>query len=117
MLAATIFLAAEETMRKLFVVAAFALYIESLGFAASAAIISGTIKDADGSLFRAAFVRVQNVKTKMTMMVLSDSNGRYFTDRLDAGTYDVWATSLGYKSDRRRAVTLEDGSALTLDFA
>jgi virginiamycin B lyase len=104
-------------MRKLFVVAALSLCIDSVGFAASAAIISGTIKDTDGSLFRAAFVRVQNVKTKMTMMVLSDSNGRYFTDRLDAGTYDVRATSLGYKSDNRRGVTLEDGSALTLDFA
>jgi virginiamycin B lyase len=104
-------------MRKFFVVAALALCIESVGFAASAAMISGTIKDTDGSFFRAAFVRVQNVKTKMTMMVLSDSKGRYFTDRLDAGTYDVWATSLGYKSDRRRGVTLEDGSALRLDFA
>ena len=107
---------AEKTMRKLFVIAVLTFAIESVGFAASAAIISGTIKEADGSPFRAAFVRAQNVKTKTTMMVLSDSKGRYWTDRLDAGTYEVWPTSVGYRSERRRGVDLEDGSALTLDF-
>jgi hypothetical protein len=44
-------------------------------------------------------VRVLNTKTKMTMMVLSDSQGRYWTDPLDAGTYDIWATSVGYKGE------------------
>ena len=32
--------------------------------------ISGTVKGEDGAPFRAAFVRAQNIKTKMTMMVL-----------------------------------------------
>jgi len=61
---------------------------------------------------------VQNTKTKMTMMVLSDSKGRYFTDALPAGTYDVSASWVGYKSDpvRRRNVTLADDTRLALDF-
>ena len=105
-------------MKKLLIVAFVTLLIESAGFSASAVTISGTIKGPDGAPFRAAFVRVQNAKTKMTMMVLSDSQGRYWTDPLDAGTYDVWATSTGFKSDpaRRSKVVVEDNKGLTIDF-
>jgi virginiamycin B lyase len=104
-------------MKKLFIVALVTLLIESIGFAASAATITGTIKGPDGAPFRAAFVRVQNTKTKMTMMVLSDSQGRYWTDPLDAGSYDVWATAVGYKGDpaRRTNITL-DPKGLAVDF-
>ena len=90
-------------MKKLLVVGLLTLLIETFGFAAGfaawAGTISGTVKGPDGAPFRAAFVRVQNTKTKMTMMVLSDSQGRYWTDPLDAGTYDIWATSVGYKGE------------------
>jgi hypothetical protein len=86
--------------------------------AAWAATITGTVTGPDGAPFRAAFVRVQNMKTKMTTMVLSDSQGRYWADKLDAGTYEVWATWVGYRSDpfRQRNVTLDDGSRMRLDF-
>jgi virginiamycin B lyase len=106
-------------MQKLLVVGLSTLLTAFMGFTASAGTISGTVKGPDGTPFRAAFVRVQNVKTKMTMMVLSDTQGKYWTDKLDAGTYDVWATSVGYKGEpaRRNGVMLEDNKALTLDFA
>jgi virginiamycin B lyase len=112
------FSAAEETMKKLLIVGLLTLLTLPIGFAASAGTISGNIKGPDGAPFRAAFVRVQNAKTKMTMMVLSDAQGKYWTDKLDAGTYDVWATSVGYKGDpvRRSNVALEDGKGLTIDF-
>src|SRR5262249_53543010 len=95
-----------------------ALLLASTAPTALAATITGTIRGPDGAPFRAAFVRVQNVKTKMTMMVLSDSRGKYWTDRLDPGTYEVSATWVGYKSDpvRRRNVTLEGDTRATLDF-
>src|SRR3974377_564121 len=86
--------------------------------AAWAATITGIITGPDGAPFRAAFVRVQNMKTHMTVMVLSDSQGRYWTDKLDPGTYEVWATWVGYRSDpvRRRNVALADGSRVSLNF-
>ena len=73
-------------MKKLLMVALMTLLVDGVAFAASAGTVSGTIKGPDGAPFRAAFVRVQNLKTKMTMMVLSDNQGRYWTDDLGAGT-------------------------------
>jgi virginiamycin B lyase len=80
--------------------------------------ISGIVNGEDGAPFRAAFVRAQNVKTKMLMMVLTDNQGQYRTDNLPAGTYEVWATSTGYKSDpsRRTDVTVQDGKTSPASF-
>jgi virginiamycin B lyase len=105
-------------MKKHLTVSLAALLLTSVAHAAWAGTISGTIKGPDGTPFRAAFVRVQNLQTKMTMMVLSDNQGRYWTDPLDPGTYQVSATSVGYKSDpvRRNNVTMEDTTRLTIDF-
>jgi streptogramin lyase len=105
-------------MRRQLAVSLAAVLLASTAPAAWAATITGTVTGPDGAPFRAAFVRVQNLKTKMTMMVLSDSQGRYWTDNLDAGTYEVSATWVGYRSDpvRRRNIALEDSSRLTLDF-
>src|SRR5260370_17565251 len=95
-----------------------ALLLASTAPAALAATITGTVKGPDGAPFRAAFVRVQNMKTKMTMMVLSDNSGKYWTDRLDPGTYEVSATWAGYKSDpvRRRNATFENSTRPTPHF-
>ena len=80
--------------------------------------ISGTVKSEDGLPFRAAFVRAQNVKTKMLMMVLTDNQGQFHTDSLPAGTYEVWATSTGYRDDpsRRTGITVEDGKTTPANF-
>jgi virginiamycin B lyase len=88
------------------------------GHASPGGYISGTVKGDDGAPFRAAFVRAQNAKTRMTMMVLTDNQGQYRTENLPAGTYDVWATSTGYRSNpsRRSEVVVEDGKSTTADF-
>src|SRR3984893_11186737 len=111
-------MSAEETMKKHFTVSLAALLLTSVAHAAWAGTISGTIRAPDGTPFRAAFVRVQNLKTKMTMMVLSDNQGRYWTDPLDAGTYQVSATSVGYKSDpgRRNNLPAEGESRMIRHF-
>src|SRR5262249_3966826 len=108
----------EEPMKKQPTAGLAALLLASTAPAALAATIIGTVTGPDGAPFRAAFVRVQNTKTNITMMVLSDRQGKYWTDRLDPGTYEVTATAIGYKSnpDRRRNVTLEDSTQLALDF-
>jgi len=94
------------------------LLFAGMGYAAPGGTITGIIKAPDGAPFRAGFVRAENTKTKVTTMVLSNNQGKYVTDNLAAGTYDVWATSIGYKSDpaRRSGVTVEDGKRLTIDF-
>lgn len=86
---------------------------------ANGATITGTVKSTDGAPFRAAFVRVQNTKTKVTTMVLSNNQGKYVADGLPAGTYDVWATSTGYSGDpaRNTGVSVEEGKNLTFDFS
>src|ERR1700730_18486940 len=106
-------------MKKHLTVSLAALLLTSVAHAAWAGTISGTLKGPDGTPFRAAFVRVQNLQTKMTMMVLSDNQGRYWTDRLDPGAYQVSATAVGYKSDpvRRNDVMVDEASRLTIDFA
>ena len=105
-------------MRKLLNVGFLAALMTSVGYGAFAGTITGIVKGADGAPFRAAFVRVQNVKTKMTMMVLSDRQGRYWTDQLAPGTYQVWATSIGYRSEpaRRSNVTVDENLRQTIDF-
>src|SRR5262249_45558130 len=74
-------------IRKLLSISLLASLLASVSFAAEAGTITGTVKNADGTPFRAAFVRVQNTKTRMTMMVTSDRQGRYFTDDLAPGAY------------------------------
>jgi virginiamycin B lyase len=105
-------------MKNQLTVGVAALVLASTAPAAWAATITGTVTGPDGAPFRAAFVRVHNTNTKITMMVLSDRDGKYWTDRLDPGTYEVTATSIGYRSDpvRQRNVALEDSTRLTLDF-
>ncbi len=47
----------------------------------------------------------------MIMMVLTDNQGQFRTDNLPAGTYEVWATSTGFRSDpsRRTDIAVQDG--------
>ena len=70
------------------------------------ATITGTVKRADGGPFAGAFVEAQNAKTKITVIVLSDSQGRYRIPDLPAGDYRVQIRAVGYRADPRNAVTL-----------
>jgi len=105
-------------MTRQFGVGLAAILLASTASTAWAATITGTVTGPDGTPFRAAFVRIQNTKTNMTTMVLSDNQGRYWADKLDPGVYEVSATWVGYQSDpaRRRDVILEDGGRIPLDF-
>jgi virginiamycin B lyase len=95
-----------------------AVLMAGVTHAALAGTITGTVKGPDGAPFRAAFVRIHNMKTKMTAMVLSDSQGRYWADGLEPGVYQVRATSVGYRSNpaRRNNVAVDEASRLALDF-
>ena len=98
---------------------ALMMVLAPIGYAATGGTISGTVKGPDGAPFRGAFVRAENAKSKMTMMVLSDNQGKYWADNLAPGTYAVWATALGFKSHplRRTDVKVEEGQTVSVSFA
>ncbi len=95
-----------------------ALLCASSAYAATGGTISGTVKGPDGHPFRAAFIRAENLSTKMSMTVLSDKDGKFYTDKLAPGTYRLRATTLGYKGDAASSVdvTVEDGKDVPHNF-
>ena len=105
-------------MKKVFSFVILVLLFASRGSAAPGGTLSGVIMGADGTPFRAAFVRAQNVKTKMNVMVLTDKKGQYWAAGLPPGTYEVTATAIGFKSDPPRVsdVKVEDGKTASAGF-
>src|SRR5690242_18703500 len=89
----------------------------TLAHSAADATISGVVKDPAGAPFRGAFVHAQNVQTKITVNVLSDSQGRYRIQNLPPGEYQIRVTATGYKADPRTGVKLAAGESSSLDFA
>src|SRR6516162_7408586 len=73
--------------------------------------ISGTVKNSAGAPFRGAFVRARNVKTAMTINVLSDGQGRYRVQNLPSGDYEIRATAIGYKDGVRSGVKVAAGQS------
>jgi hypothetical protein len=88
-----------------------------LGSACYGATIAGTVNGADGAPFQGAFVEAQNAKTKITVIVLSDSQGRYRIPDLSAGDYRVQIRAVGYRADPRSGVTLAADQNASFDFA
>jgi virginiamycin B lyase len=104
-------------MRPLVKILALIGLIGFFGCACFAATITGSVKGADGAPFQGAFVEAQNAKTKITVIVLSDSQGRYRIPDLAAGDYRVQIRAVGYRADPRSGVTLTDDQNVSLDFS
>src|SRR5215470_8841972 len=88
-----------------------------LGAPVLAATITGNVKGPDGMPFMGAFVVAENAKNKMTVNVLSDSQGRYHINNLPAATYTVQISVIGYTSAPRTDVQLTAGQNVSIDFA
>src|SRR5215470_17000734 len=73
---------------------------------ADAATITGTVTGPDGKPFRGAFVQARNLKTKITVSVLSDSAGKYRVENLPAGEYRLQMRAIGFKADPINGITL-----------
>ena len=89
----------------------------SLGTACYGATITGTVNGVDGAPFQGAFIEAQNAKTKITVIVLSDSQGRYRIPDLAAGDYRVQIRAVGYRADPRNSVTLTEEQNASFDFS
>ena len=88
-----------------------------LGSACYSATITGTVNGVDGAPFQGAFVEAQNSETKITVIVLSDSQGHYRIPNLSAGDYRVFIRAVGYRADPRNSVSLTAEQNASLDFA
>src|ERR1700704_2413497 len=88
-----------------------------LGSVCHSATITGTVKGVDGAAFQGAFVEAQNTKTKITVIVLSDSRGRYRVENLPVGDYRVQIKAVGYRADPRSGVSLTADQNASFDFS
>jgi virginiamycin B lyase len=84
---------------------------------ADAASITGTVTGPDGAPFRAAFVQARNAATKITVSVLSDSQGHYQVPDLAPGDYRLSIRAPGYKSDPKTGIKLAADQNAAQDFA
>ena len=87
-----------------------------LGSACYGATIAGTVKGVDGAPFQGAFVEAQNTKTKITVIVLSDSQGHYRIEKLPAGDYRLQIRAVGFRTDPRTGVNLTADQNASLRF-
>jgi streptogramin lyase len=92
---------------------AFTILASSLGFGAT---VTGVVKGPDGAPFRAAFVQAQSSKTRISVYVLSDDQGRYRVENLPAGEYRVQVRATGYRSTPKTGLTLTAQQNSSLDF-
>ena len=99
---------------KLLVLMGFTALLTSVSHSAT---MTGTVKGPDGAAFQGAFVEAQNTKTKINVIVLSDSQGRYRIENLPAGDYRVQIRAVGYRADPRSGVTLTADQNASFDFA
>ena len=84
---------------------------------AHAATITGTVAGPDGKAFRGAFVQARNLKTKITVSVLSDNAGKYRIENLPAGDYRLAMRAIGFKADPKSGITLAADQNLAQDLS
>src|ERR1700690_2309034 len=96
---------------------AFASLIAFFGSVCSGATITGTVKGTEGAPFQGAFVEAQNTKTRITVIVLSDTHGQYRIEKLPAGEYRLQIRAVGFHTDPRTGVNLRADQKASYDFA
>ncbi|MGD0964103.1 MAG: carboxypeptidase regulatory-like domain-containing protein [Candidatus Acidiferrales bacterium] len=79
--------------------------------------ITGTVVGPDGAPFQGAFVEAENTKTRMTVAVLSNTQGHYQIEKLPAGQYRLLIRAVGYRTDPRLGVSLTADQHTSFDFA
>jgi hypothetical protein len=77
--------------------------------------IRGRVTTPEGWLIPRAKVKLLNNNTKQTTNTETDESGDYRVC-LAVGTYDITATSIGFKTAKRKAVRFETSGSITIDF-
>ena len=89
----------------------------SLASVCQGATVTGTVKGVDGGPFQGAFVEAQNTKSRITVIVLSDSQGHYRIEKLPVGDYRVSIRAVGFRAEPQTGVTLTADQNASFDFA
>ena len=82
-----------------------------------ASTITGTLVGPDGTPFQGAFVEAQNVKSRMTVAVLSDRRGHYQIENLPAGQYRLLIRAVGYRTEPRTGVSVTADQHVSFNFS
>ena len=104
-------------MRSISKLAGFASFLILFSSCAFAATVTGTVKGPDGAPFEGAFVQAVNAKTKISVSVLSDKQGRYRVENLPAGEYQVRVRAVGFTTEPHSAVSLTADQNISFEFA
>src|ERR1700686_5324538 len=104
-------------MRSISKLVAFLSFVILFSSSAFAATVAGTVKGPDGTPFEGAFVQAINSKTKISVSVLSDKQGRYRVENLQAGDYQVRVRAVGFTTEPHSAVSLAADQNISFDFA
>ena len=104
-------------MRSQAILLLLASLMVSAGAACYGATITGTVKGEEGMPFEGAFVEAQNTKTRITVNVLSDTQGRYRIEKLPEGEYRLQIRAVGFRSDPRTGVNLKTDQKASFDFS
>src|SRR5438876_6243635 len=78
--------------------------------------IRGTVMDASGGAIASAKVTLINEATNATREVQSGSNGEYIFLEVPVGTYEIDATSQGFKKSTRKGIVLNLNEVVSVDF-
>src|SRR5260221_887310 len=85
------------------------------GSFAYGATVTGNVKGPDGAPFKGAFVQAQNTKTRITVNVLSQKDGRYRFENLPGGDYELRIRAIGYTAPPPAGATLLENQAASFD--
>lgn len=77
--------------------------------------ISGTVRDASGSVIPTAVIQVTQTDTGLTRTVVSGSDGGFVVANLPIGTYQVKASSKGFETWIKNGIALEVGANPQVD--
>jgi hypothetical protein len=91
------------------------VYIGRAHAQVSGASLTGTVKDASGSIIPNAEVSIIDVATGVGRAVTTDAAGLYTAPNLSPGTYDVKVSASGFSTMLRKGITLTVGGQQLLD--
>jgi len=93
----------------------FLLFCAAAGWGAVAGSISGTVKDATGSVVPHARVTVQEFGTGLAYRTLTDGRGYFTLPVLPVGRYELDVQAPGFRGYQRQGIALDTNAALTID--
>ena len=83
---------------------------------AGGAVLTGTIRSADGAVMEGVTVSARTAGSKITTSVFTDAEGVYVFPPLPNGNYSVWAQTVGYSTANAQA-PLNGSNVMRRDFS